>query len=188
MKTFVFYLVLLCSVLPAAHARDFDPEKFIADGAVLLFATGCVKYYSDPEQFSAWIEKNTFDPIPAKHISGLIKEAGGKAWSVNNNGVRYVLAAEAGNLCTVFVKEVNLGKARASFTEMRKGLAVPGVDERVQRDEQELDLGTVTTTQYTYSSQGKSVLRLVITESNSEKGFFQLAMSASSGKRQAGLK
>ena len=185
MKTLSLTLLLLYSLIPSAHARDFDAEKFIADGAVLLFATGCVKYYSDPQQFSAWIEKNTFDPIPAEHVSGLVREKGGKAWSVNNNGVRYVLAAEPGNLCTVFVKEVNLGKAEASFSEMRKGLAVPGVEEHIKKDEQELDIGTVTTTQYTYSSQGKSVLRLVVTEASSEQGFFQLAMSASSGKRRA---
>lgn len=180
---FIAVIVLLLSLATRATAEDFDAEKFIADGAVMLFGAGCLKYYPDQAGFDAWVERNKFEVIPREYASGLVQEPGGVAYSVNNNGVRYALVVEPGNLCTVFVKEVNLAKANEALSKLRSGIRTPEVAENVTSKEKNLSKGAVETTNYTYSKDGKWLLTLVVSESTSSQGSFQLAMSAKSQLR-----
>lgn len=177
--------LLLAMVIGTATAQELSPEQYIADGAVRVFYAGCLGHYPDQAAFDDWVASNHFDPIPAEHAQGLIREPGGKAYSVNNNGVRYALVAEASNLCTVFVKEVNLEYARAALAKARKRLVEKGLEESSAVNKKKLDKGQLTTTEYQYKEKsGDVVWRLVISESTSTEGFFQLAMSAT-GKQRA---
>jgi len=178
MRYLTAIIVLLLLLPPLISAEEFDAEKFIADGAVMLFGAGCLKYYPTQSEFEAWIGRNKFDVISSEYTSGLVQEPGGVAYSVNNNGVRYALVAELGNLCTVFVKEVNLGKANEALINLRHGLVKDGVTENISSKEKKLSKGVVKTTEYTYFKDNKWLLTLVVSESTSSQGFFQLAMSA----------
>jgi hypothetical protein len=178
MRYLIATIAFLSLFPPLVSAEEFDAEKYIADGAVMLFGAGCLKYYPNQSEFEAWVRRNKFDVIPSHYTSGLVQEAGGIAYSVNNNGVRYALVAEPGNLCTVFVKEVNLGKASEALTNLRHGLSTDSVIEDVSSKEKEHSMGVVRTTEYTYSKEGKWIMTLVVSESTSNQGFFQLAMSA----------
>lgn len=183
MKPIVATLFTFLSLVAGTNAEEFDAEKFIADGAVMLFGAGCLKYYPDQSGFEVWVNKNALEAIPREYTAGLVQESGGVAYSVNNHGVRYALVAEPGNLCTVFVKEVNLAKAREAFSKLRSGFVTLGITEDVSTEEKKLSRGVVKTTDYSYSKNGKWVMTLVVTESTSNEGFFQLAMSAKSQPR-----
>lgn len=167
----------------AATAETFDPEKFIADTAVNLFDAGCLQYYPDQQKFDAWVERNQFELIPPEQAARFVREPGGKAYSVNNNGIRYTLVAEPGNLCTVFVKKVDLDKAGQALTELRKRLVATELSESVSTNEKRFPQATVTITEYKYEVKGKWIMTLVVSGSDSSAGFFQLAMSASSQLR-----
>lgn len=178
-STLVFFLFL-----GSAGADDSaDPESFIANGAVALFGEGCLEYYPKPREFETWVARNKFEIVPAEYVGGLIKEFGGKAYSVNNHGVRYLLIAEPSNLCTVFVKEVNLQRANETLANLRKGFVSAGMTESTSTTQKNLANGLVRTTEFTYTASGKWIMTLVVSESTSSQGFFQLAMSAHSKLR-----
>jgi hypothetical protein len=157
------------------------------NGAVALFGEGCLKYYPKPSEFETWVARNKFEMIPAEYVGSPIKEFGGKAYSVNNHGVRYLLIAEPSNLCTVFVKEVNLPKANEALANVRKGFGDAGMTESTSATEKNFANGLVKTTEFTYTENGKWIMTLVVSESTSSQGFFQLAMSAQSKLRADNL-
>lgn len=176
-------LVLFLALGSAKADEPLDPGKFIAYGAVALFAEGCLEYYPKPNAFETWVTRNKFERVPAERAGSLIKGFGGSAYSVNNHGVRYLLVVEAGNLCTVFVKEVNLPKAKEALAGIRKGFVESGMTERSSTKEEASEKGVLRTTHYEYSASGKWIMTLVVSESTSKQGFFQLAMSAQSKLR-----
>jgi len=171
--------LILLSTTPHASAAEFSADKYVADGAAMLFWNACVKFYPDTKEFEKWIDGNSFDELTDAQASGLIRERGGKAYSVNNNGVRYLLVAEPSNLCTVFVKEVDLDLAREAFNAWLGVLKDKGwVDFDVRKDSAEVGTN-LRTTSYEYSLAGKPVMNISVSEALVEGGFFQLAMSAS---------
>jgi len=178
--------VAIILLLPfiSVSSKEFDSEMFIADGAVKVFSTACLKYYPDPKQFSQWVINNKFELISDKFSKGLIHETGGKAYSINNGGVRYVLVAEPSNLCTVFVKEANLKKANDSLAKLRSGLKSGNINEISSSNEKQLTEGIVKTTIYDYETyNGRWIMTIVVSESSSTIGFYQFAMSAKSQLR-----
>ena len=161
-----------------SFAQDVDSERLIAAGAVKLFGAACLKFYPDPALFEEWITTNKFDVIPSQYTKGLIREAGGVAYSINNNGVRYALVVEPSNLCTLYVKEVNLLHANAALSELRSGFR-SALTEKVTVSDKTLEKGTVKTTSLEYSKEGRGmIMTILVSESNSTTAGFQLAMSA----------
>ena len=175
--------LLLCIVPLVISAQELDAEKYIAEGAVILFGAGCIKYYPDERGFETWIKQNTFDTLSESDAKGLLKEPGGTAYSVNNNGVRYLLVAQATNLCTVYVKEVNLTYSREALSRIREKLRSKGWTETVTSNDKVSDKGLFVTTAYDYYLDSQREMTVVVSESESKLGFFQLAMSATSRQR-----
>ena len=175
--------LILCLAPLICAAQEQDAEKYIAEGAVMLFGAGCIKYYPDAKAFETWIKQNTFDTLSEPDAKGLLMEPGGVAYSVNNNGVRYLLVAQATNLCTVYVKEANLTYTREAISRIREKLRSKGWIEKATSNDKALEKGLVVTTAYDYYLDGQREMTVVVTESESKLGFFQLAMSAASLQR-----
>lgn len=175
--------LILWATATQAAAEELDVEKYIADGAVMLFWNACVKFYPDPKKFEEWIGSNSFDVVPKEQVGRPIREKGGKIYSVNNNGVRYLLAVEPENRCTVFVKEVNLKFAGQAFDMWQEGLKTK---DWVKFDSMTTDKkasDSLRTTSYEYALHGRPVLNIVVSEAITRSGFFQLAMSATMQRR-----
>jgi hypothetical protein len=162
-----------------ATAEEFSAEKYIADGAAMLFWNACVKFYPNPKGFEEWISGNLFDEVPEAQAGGFIRERGGRAYSVNNNGVRYLLVVEPSNLCSVFVKEVNLDLARQAFDAWLGVLKTKGWVEFDSMKHDTRANKTLRTTSYEYSLAGERVMIIGVSEALVEGGSYQLAMSAS---------
>lgn len=173
----LFFVPIVC------NAQEIDAERYVADGAVMLFGAGCIKFYPDGKAFESWIKQNTFDALTESDAKGLLQEPGGIAYSVNNNGVRYLLVAQAKNLCTVYVKEANLIYTREALSRLREKIKTKGWSETVTTNDKELEKGLVVTTAYDYYFNGQREMTIVVSESESTQGFFQLAMSATSRQR-----
>lgn len=183
MQRNLYAVVLFCLATPLAAAEATDAERYVAEGAVMLFGAGCVKYYPDANEFKKWINKNTFDTLPESDAKGLLNEPGGTAYSVNNNGVRYLLVAQTTNLCTVYAKEANLTLANEAIDQLREKIRSKGWNEIVTRNEKSLEKGHIVTTAYDYYAAGQREMTIVVSESTSQAGFFQLAMSATTRQR-----
>jgi hypothetical protein len=176
-------LIFTLTISIPSLAQDIDPEKYVAEGAVQLFGAACLKFYPDPVLFEKWVSSNKFDVIPSQYTKGLVRETGGVAYSINNNGVRYALVAEPSNLCTVFVKEINLLHANVAISQLRSGLS-SALTEKVSVSTKKLEKGSVKTTSLEYSKEGRGkIMTIIVSESNSVTAGFQLAMSAASQLR-----
>lgn len=176
-------LIFTLAISISSLAQDIDPEKYIAERAIQLFGAACLKFYPDPALFEKWVSSNKFDVIPNQYAKDLVREAGGVAYSINNNGVRYALVAEPSNLCTVYVKEVNLLHANVAISELRSGLS-SALTEKVSVSEKQLAKGSVKTTSLEYSKEGGGkIMTIIVSESSSVTAGFQLAMSATSQLR-----
>lgn len=185
MKSMLRTLVLLAlSLATAVSAQTLTPEQHAAEGAVRLFYAGCIVYYPDRLAFDDWVAGNRYEPFPPEKLQQLVRKPGGKAWSVNNNGVRYALVAEASDLCSVFVKEVTLEYTRGPLAKARKRLVANGLTESSKVTEKKVGKGSVKTTEYQYKDKaGKSIWTLVVSESPSAEGGYQLVMSATGKQR-----
>lgn len=176
-------LIFILTISTASWAQDIDPERLVAEGAVKLFGAACLKFYPDPAMFEEWVTTNKFDVIPSQYTKGLIREAGGVAYSINSDGVRYALVVEPSNLCTIYVKEVNLLHASAALSELRSGFR-SALTEKVTVSDKTLAKGTVKTTSLEYSKEGRGmIMTILVSESDSTTAGFQLAMSAATQLR-----
>lgn len=176
---YLIAIYILWTVSMLAKAEDLGPDTYVAEGAVMLFWNACVKFYPDRTAFDSWVNGNSFDVVPEDMVAGLVREPGGKAYSVNNNGVRYLLVVQAKDLCSVFVREVNLDLAAKAFRKWHEALETKGW---VKFDEVRIadaSRGALRTTEYTYTLAGNEVMSVVVSEAHTNADFFQLAMSAS---------
>lgn len=162
-----------------ASAEGFNPDQYVAEGAVKLFWNACVKFYPEQEAFNHWIEQNDFDAVPNSMVKPFIRGPESRVYSVNNQGVRYLLVAEPSGLCTVFVKEVNHALADQAFARWQETLKDRGWVAFDQVDTHTEEDGALTTTDYAYTLSGRPVMMLVVSKTESRQGNFQLAMSAS---------
>ena len=95
------YIVLLPFLIFASNANSngLDTEQFVSDGAFILFNSACLHLYPRGEEFDLWVKDNNFIEVPSNQLQGLIGVSGGKGYSVNIMGVKYLLIAQNDNLC-----------------------------------------------------------------------------------------
>lgn len=160
-------------------AEDFNPDKYVAEGAVMLFWNACVKFYPKEDEFNNWIDKNDFDVVPSSMAGSFARGPESRVYSVNNNGVRYLLVAEPSGLCSVFVKDVNQDFASQAFSRWQNAIKEKGWVHFDNVATQTKQKGQLTTTHYKYTSSGQEVMTVVVSKAQPGLGSFQLAMSAS---------
>lgn len=175
----------------ARDARDavFDRDRFIAESAMELFKEGCLRYYASQAEFDAWTHLSKFRVYPELATQRFIQDPQGKVYSVtynnaaNNISVEYVLAVETDNLCAVFIKDVNPDNIYKSFAKLRRELAeadtILNIDSRVEK----LADGSLNTTRYTYTENGKWKMTLEAREAASSRVFFDFQLRASTQAR-----
>lgn len=177
-------LLIALSLATAVSAQTLSPDQRNAEGAVRIFYAGCIVYYPHPESFDDWVAGNRFEVVPPDLARTFAREPGAKAYSIHDGDWRYTMVAEPSNLCTVYVKEVNLEYARAPLAKARKRLAETGLRESSTVRKTKRDGAVMTTTEYQYKDKaGATAWTLVVAETTSSAGRFQLAMSASSKLR-----
>ncbi|WP_156768934.1 NMCC_0638 family (lipo)protein [Kangiella sediminilitoris] len=160
-------------------AEDFNPNKYVAEGAVMLFWNACVKFYPKEDKFNNWIDKNDFDVVPNSMAGSFARGPDSRVYSVNNSGVRYLLVAEPSGLCSVFVKDVNQDFASQAFSRWQNAFKEKGWVHFDNVETQTKEKGQLTTTHYQYTSSGQEVMTVVVSKAQPGLGSFQLAMSAS---------
>ncbi len=194
MKKIIISLFISLLLISTTYARDatdvvFDVDQFIADGAIKLFRTGCLKYYTNQSEFEFWVNRNSFKLIPTFAAVNLLKKPGGKAYSVsnrdsvNNINVDYVLAAEAENQCTVFINKVNIDIVRKSFTKFRSEFMKSNLILNTSSKTKDILGGKLKTIQYEYYKNEQWQMTLEVIESTSKKTFYPFIISAKTKRR-----
>lgn len=184
MRVLVPVALLALSVAGAAGAQALGPEQRNAEGAVRIFYAGCVVYYPHPASFDEWVAGNRFEVVPPEFAAAFVREPGARAYSIHDGDWRYTLVAEPGNLCTVYVKEVNLEYVRAPLAKARRRLVETGLTESSTVRQAKRDGAVLKTTEYRFKDKsGKTRWTLEVAETTSSAGRYQLAMSASSQLR-----
>lgn len=179
-------LLVILSVVTTVSAQSLSPEQRNAEGAVRIFYAACIVYYPHPTSFDDWVAGNRFEVVPPEFARAFVREPGAKAYSIHDGDWRYTLVAEPSNLCTIYVKEVNLEYARAPLAKARKRLVETGLRESSTVRTARRDGAVMTTTEYQYKDKAGAIAwTLVVSETTSSAGRYQLAMSAS-GKLRAG--
>lgn len=176
---FVLIIILLYAVVTRVSAEDFNPEKHVAEGAVMLFWNACVKFYPNRTLFNNWTKKNGFDLVPNSKAKSFARGPESIVYSVNNNGVRYLLVSEPNGLCSVFVKEVNHDFANRAFSRWQSSIKNKGWVDYDKVEAQTRENGVLDTTSYIYTRSGEKVMAVVVSKAPPNLGSFQLAMSAS---------
>jgi hypothetical protein len=177
-------LLVALSLASSVSAQTLTPEQRNAEGAVRIFYAGCIVYYPHPESFDDWVAGNRFEVVPPEFARTFVQAPGARAFSIHDGDWRYTLVAEPSNLCTVYVKELNLEYTRAPLAKARKRLVETGLRESSTVRTAKRDGVVMTTTEYQYKDKAGAIAwTLIVSETTSSAGRFQLAMSASSKLR-----
>jgi hypothetical protein len=187
-------LLLFFFNMDNALARDasdavFDRDRFIAEGAIELFREGCLKYYTRQAGFDVWTRLSKFRVYPDFATQRFIKDPHGKVYSVtynnatNNFSVEYVLAVETDNLCAVFIKDVNPDIVYKSFAKLSRELTEANTILNIESRVEKLADGSLNTTRYTYTENGKWKMTLETREPASSRVFFDFQIRAISQAR-----
>ncbi len=167
-----------------AESAAEDSDEIVARNAVRLFFEGWIKIYPDPERFARWIAQNELPPIPSPQDKSFLQDKPGKAWVVDNKGIQYALAAQDDNLCSVFVKFVSPADARRQLQPMLNAILKPQVREARRTYVEEREDGPVTTRTYVYKmTNGRWLMTISISTSDSTDGPYQLALNAMTSMR-----
>lgn len=194
MNQLTWLLLFFLIITNTTYARDatdavYDVDQFIADGAIKLFYIGCLKYYSNEAEFEIWIKRNSFRMIPNIASANFLKRPGGKAYSVSNTdftndvSVDYVLAAEADNQCTVFIKKVDLSKIRKTFAKLSTKLISSDLTLNSSSKIKNISGGTIKTIEYKYYKEGELHMTIEVTESIFENSVYTFIISAITNNR-----
>lgn len=180
-------------VVKDVYDAIFDIDQFVADGAVKLFKTGCLDYYKNQSEFEAWVKVNNFRVIPGFAVSRFLNAPERKAYSIKNkdieNGVEadYVLAVDAKNRCSVFVKDANHHKILKTFAKLRNELTKSNLTSTVSSTTQKLSNGRIKTTEFQYYKNEKWYVTLELVESSSKNTFYNFIMTAITQERKDNL-
>jgi len=174
----LFLLVVMFAPLGIIQAQEWDADKYKTKGGVTLFWEACVHQYPDRENFAAWIKLSGFKEFAPDAAAGIAKEPGGRAWVIDNAGVRYLLVAEESNLCTVYMKSFDLDIFSTSFETGQRSLATNGWIKFDNVSRETRLSGDINFTNYRYTNHGDSVLNITVADVMPGTSFFELGMTA----------
>jgi hypothetical protein len=174
----VALLLLLSLFCTAGQAQEWDPDKFKTRGAVALFWEACVHQYPDRDKFEFWLRTARFKEFTPAAAEGLVNEPGGRAWAIDNIGARYLLVAEASNLCTVYMKAYDPSILTASMETGQRNLAASRWLEFDNVERTTSEKGDLKFTTDQYKNHGEVVLNIIVSEVRPGTSFFELSMTA----------
>ena len=170
-------LVILSLTSTFATAKTADADKFRTKGAVALFWEACVHQYPDRVKFTDWMQVTPFKEFSREAAAGLVDD-GGRAWAIDNGPVRYLLAAEDSNLCTVYMNKFEPILFAEAYEDEQRALSASRWIEYDKVERSTTVKGDVKYTTDQYKNHGDVVLNIIITEVKPGASFFELSMTA----------
>lgn len=172
-------------VLRDGAGNSFDVDGFIANSATTLFREGCIRYYTSQTEFEVWAKLSKLKVYPDFTTSMFIGASEGRVYSATfyapekEISVELILAAESGNRCSVFIKEIDLEKAEKEFTKLRRELTTSEISVNISYETKKLKDEPIKTSMFKFIRNDVLYMTLETFASKSVTQNFDFEMRAS---------